>query len=175
MNKCKQCGKETKNLKFCSRSCSATYNNKGVRRHGKDHNCKDCGVKVSYKSKRCTSCEYKRRFERFMNRTLGDVRSEGNAKVAFSQVRFKAREILSNNGEEECEYCGFNHFADACHIKAVADFPDTALMSEINSLDNLIWLCPNHHRMLDKGLLNIEEIRNSKNTTNDDSRNRPTV
>ena len=28
MNKCLNCGKKTKNNKFCSRSCSASYNNK---------------------------------------------------------------------------------------------------------------------------------------------------
>lgn len=31
---CPNCHKETKNPKFCSRSCSASFNNRGVRRHG---------------------------------------------------------------------------------------------------------------------------------------------
>ena len=34
MNKCKHCETETKNPKFCSKSCAAKHNNKGVRRHG---------------------------------------------------------------------------------------------------------------------------------------------
>ena len=29
-------------------------------------------------------------------------------------------------------------------------------IKKINNLDNLIYLCPNHHAMLDKGLLNME-------------------
>lgn len=33
--KCKQCGKETSNPIFCNRSCSAKFNNSGIRRHGK--------------------------------------------------------------------------------------------------------------------------------------------
>tara|TARA_Y100000296_G_C5063102_1_gene200897 strand:+ start:280 stop:738 length:459 start_codon:yes stop_codon:yes gene_type:complete len=36
MNICIYCSTETSNPKFCSRSCSASYNNRGVRRHGKD-------------------------------------------------------------------------------------------------------------------------------------------
>ena len=31
------------------------------------------------------------------------------------------------------------------HIKAVSDFNDDTLISEINDIDNLIALCPNHH------------------------------
>lgn len=41
---CLNCSQETKNKKFCSKSCSATFNNTGKRRHGKPpNNCKVCG------------------------------------------------------------------------------------------------------------------------------------
>lgn len=47
-NRCLNCDQETVNKKFCSRSCSASYNNKGVRRHGKPPNdCLECGKKTS--------------------------------------------------------------------------------------------------------------------------------
>lgn len=43
-NNCKNCNVKTKNKKFCSKSCSASYNNKGVRRHGREDNiCMNCG------------------------------------------------------------------------------------------------------------------------------------
>jgi hypothetical protein len=35
MNKCENCGEDTKNPKFCSRSCSASYNNKN-RKHSQE-------------------------------------------------------------------------------------------------------------------------------------------
>lgn len=42
-NTCLNCCQETINKKFCSRSCSASYNNKGVRRHGSaPSNCLRC-------------------------------------------------------------------------------------------------------------------------------------
>lgn len=45
---CLYCLSNTKNPKFCSRSCSASYNNKGVKRHGNSpKNCLVCGNKTS--------------------------------------------------------------------------------------------------------------------------------
>jgi hypothetical protein len=61
---CLNCNKETKNLKFCSNSCSASYNNKGKRRHGKDPGtCIVCNKpKKSYKRKFCSNiCSSKSR------------------------------------------------------------------------------------------------------------------
>lgn len=50
MNTCNHCGTPTTNAKFCSRSCSATVNNTGRRRHSKPASkwsmvkpCKVCG------------------------------------------------------------------------------------------------------------------------------------
>ena len=42
INTCLNCCQETTNKKFCSKSCSASYNNKGVRRHGKSKVTKKC-------------------------------------------------------------------------------------------------------------------------------------
>jgi len=53
MNKCKLCGKETENNKFCSLSCSSAYNNK--KRSTVKH-CLNCGEET-YNPKFCsTSC-----------------------------------------------------------------------------------------------------------------------
>ena len=43
MGKCLECGKETNNPKFCSHSCSATYNNK---KKTKTKYCENCGKKL---------------------------------------------------------------------------------------------------------------------------------
>lgn len=46
------------NPKFCSRSCAATHNNKGVRRHGKScNNCKTCNKPTT--SSRQTFCSHR--------------------------------------------------------------------------------------------------------------------
>jgi 5-methylcytosine-specific restriction endonuclease McrA len=54
---CTHCSSPTKNLKFCSRSCSASYNNKGNRRHGApSRDCLICGEKTkSSRQKYCSS------------------------------------------------------------------------------------------------------------------------
>ena len=52
--------------------------------------------------------------------------------------------------------CGYSKHYEVAHIKAVADFDDNDLISEINSENNLIALCPNHHWEYDNGLLKID-------------------
>lgn len=61
MNNCKHCNKETTNPKFCSRSCAATTNNTGIRRHGQPRShCVVCnGPLISHRSKFCSyECRY---------------------------------------------------------------------------------------------------------------------
>jgi hypothetical protein len=42
------CGRQTNNPKFCSRSCAATSNNRGVRRHGvSPGNCRQCRARLT--------------------------------------------------------------------------------------------------------------------------------
>lgn len=54
---CKHCNTQTLNPKFCSSSCSASFNNKGKRRHGKEPGlCLVCDQpKSSYKRKYCSN------------------------------------------------------------------------------------------------------------------------
>jgi predicted restriction endonuclease len=53
--------------------------------------------------------------------------------------------------EKKCAICGFNRVTELCHI-----IPKH--LGGKNTPDNLIRLCPNHHTLLDRGLLNIEEL-----------------
>lgn len=53
--------------------------------------------------------------------------------------------------------CKTQH-VEVAHLKAVSDFKDESLMSEINHPDNLIGLCLNHHWEYDNGYLTREEI-----------------
>lgn len=41
--------------------------------------------------------------------------------------------------------CGYSKHVETAHRRGVADFPNTALVSEINDLANLVGLCPTHH------------------------------
>lgn len=54
-----------------------------------------------------------------------------------------------------CAICGYSTHIEIAHIKAVSDFEDSATIAEINSIDNLIALCPNHHWEYDNGILKL--------------------
>ena len=55
--------------------------------------------------------------------------------------------------KKTCTICGYDKYYEVCHIKSVSDFSDDSLISEINSLDNLVALCPNHHKEYDLKML----------------------
>lgn len=92
-------------------------------------------------------------------KTLADMRStKGYKSNHFSMVRENARKIAKNAGLlNECLICGYDKFVQACHIKQISDFNDNSSIEDINSVNNLIGLCPNHHYELDKGKMSIED------------------
>ena len=51
----------------------------------------------------------------------------------------------NSNKPKQCICCNYDKHYEVAHIKAVSDFNDDTLISEINDIDNLIALCPNHH------------------------------
>lgn len=74
----------------------------------------------------------------------------------FHNIRVNARKVMKDAKVPfKCKVCNYKHYVEVCHIKAIADFSSTSLIKEINSLNNLLYLCPNHHIELDKGILNI--------------------
>ena len=65
---------------------------------------------------------------------------------ARSQIQRHARIIYQNsNRPKQCICCNYDKHYEVAHIKAVSDFNDDTLISEINDIDNLIALCLNHH------------------------------
>jgi ribosomal protein L19E len=70
--------------------------------------------------------------------------------------------LVMNNIEKECKECKSTFHSEACHIKPIISFNDNALLSEINSLDNLAYLCPNHHAVLDRPRNRLKEVAESR-------------
>ena len=89
--------------------------------------------------------------------TKGELfNTRANYQSARSSIRKHAQQIFENSDKEKCcAICGYDKHYEIAHIKPVSDFEDDALITEINSIDNLIALCPNHHWEVDNGLLNI--------------------
>ena len=80
-----------------------------------------------------------------------------NWQSARSGIVKHARKVYLESGRPlKCCICGYEATVDIAHIKAVAAFDDNALIKEINNIENLIALCPNHHWEYDNGLLKIK-------------------
>lgn len=155
---CLNCGKNTTNPKFCSRSCSAIYNNS--RREKKKYYCKRCGKYIftgfntQYK-KLCNDCNPNS--IDWSKRTYGEL-LEKRTYQAHSHIRDLARRIYAkSNKPKYCANCGYDKHIEVCHIKPIESYSKNDLISTINDIHNLIGLCPNCHWEMDNNLLNCKE------------------
>lgn len=220
--KCENCSVEFEKLSseikrtkhnFCSKSCAATYNNRGkihnprkIKKCGQCKNdyygpgkycskkcsrislkgikeirkevikkpistrvetkCKCCDniiLRTEYQIKRnrghfCSKiCADKHKNKDNSNITKNDLKySTGFAHNKYVKIRIHAQKMYKQFvGIYKCAVCGYDKHVEICHKKAIKDFPDTTLLSEINSIDNLIALCPNCHWEFDNNLLSI--------------------
>ena len=62
-----------------------------------------------------------------------------------SHIRGLARIQHKDLLKQPCAYCGYTRHVELCHIKAVSSFSEESLVSEVNSVDNVIQLCRNCH------------------------------
>lgn len=129
--------------KFCSRSCAGTYQNDarhGPGRHKKKEEAAERALARKLKHKLVTKGEL------FATRI--------NWQSARSSIAGWARDSLVEAGRvKHCSVCSYVNHVEVCHIKSVSSFKDSASISEINDLSNLVYLCPNHHWEFDHGLL----------------------
>ncbi len=66
-----------------------------------------------------------------------------------------AKKLALRRDGGRCAICGFNVVVEVHHIQPRKRNGGGGT----NELDNLITLCPNHHTMADRGLLNDEELK----------------
>lgn len=171
-NYCLNCGKiievldnqrvsDVRRKKFCNHSCAASFNNKGVSRNVKISNtiCPSCGGVKSKGAKLCKKCRADK--ENVGDNTLGYYINGHKYLTSRCQaIRRHARRVLEeSNREKVCEYCRnheFDEILEVHHLKGILQFDKDSLIREINSEDNLVWLCPNHHAMVEKGLIKLD-------------------
>ena len=128
-----------KKRKFCGSSCSASFNNIGITR-------------VDKKIEKIK----KERFD-ISNLTKGEIfKRYSSYHSARSSICKHARRVyLKSEKEKKCFVCGYDKKIDIAHIKSVSSFISDILVSEINDINNLLALCPNHHSEFDDGLIEI--------------------
>lgn len=158
--KCNNCQKETNNAKFCSRSCANSYNNKIKPRKKLQGSCKSCSTTISAKRTYCKPCFQKTKFLDLTKTTKGSVKyGQKYLSNANARISYYARKVLKEQGITSCQNCGYDKHVEACHIKNVSSFPDNATLAEINSIDNLVGLCPNCHWEFDHNELDLTNLR----------------
>lgn len=155
MNKCKKCGKDTKNEKFCCKSCANSFNNHLYPRRSLEGRCGTCDKPIQKSRKYC--CNSCRPYRLDWNGiTLGELKSRRKYQK-HTAIRMHSRpKYLNSTKSKCCIICGYDKHIEICHVKAINEFDDSTLISEVNSLDNLIALCPNHHWEFDNGLLSLD-------------------
>ena len=84
---------------------------------------------------------------------FGNRKNWQSARTAIRKLA--AFVYFSENRNPCCKICGYNKHVEVAHIKAVSEFPDSSTIGEIDSIDNLVGLCPNHHWEYDNGLLEL--------------------
>ena len=158
MNKCECCGIETTNPKYCSRSCAATVSNrKSPKRPRLKHYCKHCGVEIpraSHKTRR-TACDNCRGdIVDWTQVTYGETKAKRKYQI-HSRVRDLARVAYKRSGKPlACEECGYDTHVVIHHKKPIGEHSDDTPIAEINSMENLMCLCPNHHWEIHNGCFN---------------------
>lgn len=149
--------------KFCNRSCAAKFNNK---QKIKSRPCSFCGQTIFGRitnKKCCADCfaNYKQlysiqRLKSVQNITLSKLRRIYDLNEFHAKIRGWSRQTYSNyNKPNSCKVCGYKLHCDICHIKPISDFAETTLITEVNHIDNLIALCPNHHWEFDNKIITL--------------------
>ena len=153
MNSCVNCGKPAK-VKFCGRSCSASYNNRVKPKRKPEHKCIDCGKPITAKRARCREHYLIWKQEQVAkDMTLSEaIYTNHHRSSAYALVRSRARSVSKKLGLDTCECCGYNKHVEIAHKKAVSTFEGDTLISVINSKENLMALCPNCHWEYDHNL-----------------------
>jgi hypothetical protein len=127
-SKCKKCGKEVKHTKL--KNYTNTY----------------------FIRKLCNQC-----IEKIENKTKEDLfTNKRYYQMARSKITRHAKKVYKeNNGPRKCFICNYSKYIEICHKKPVANFKKSSTLKEINNINNLVALCPNHHKELDLGFLKI--------------------
>lgn len=157
---CDFCGQSTTNPRFCSTSCAAKYNNHHFpkrKTQKREWVCVECGNPTSERRKYCDDC-VPNQYD-WMDRSIGGL-SRDEYNQMYRVVRSLARRIYSESGRPlRCVVCDYGDYVEICHIRAISTFDKRVLIREVNQLENLVALCPNHHWEFDNGRMTLETLK----------------
>lgn len=153
--------------KFCSYNCknisiAKTRKKRPIKHIVNDKRIRNwcfCGeIITGYKVINCKKCNKIIKRNNILDKTLDLFRNEKSVqpKHKYQKIRNIAKKIIEElKWEKICAMCKYSKHVELAHIKSISSFPDSATIREINSLNNLIYLCPTHHWELDNNQLEI--------------------
>ena len=150
---CRVCGLETRNPKYCSRSCAAKQNNILAPKRRPAGRCRVCGCAIPRRNKYCPAHRPKQLDRSLPIGTVAD--GSDHPACRYARLRQDARRLYRTAFPRRCVRCGYDKHIEVCHRRPLASFPPDTPISVVNSLDNLVGLCPNCHWEFDHGLLQL--------------------
>jgi hypothetical protein len=140
---------------FCSSSCAAVYNNARREKKIVERFCSSCGIaRKRSRNTLCRICSIIKEVEAYGEKCLVEFNST-YARHRYQLVRYHAHRVAEFIAKfvKKCAICEYDRHVELAHKKPISSFCKETKLNEINSLDNLVYLCPNHHWELDSGIL----------------------
>lgn len=137
---------------FCSRSCSAKYNNIGVNRHSHKRTRCPCGSIKRAQHKHCSKeCRVEYELQDYIEKWK---RGEISGTLSYGGIPSKVRKYLMLKYGGACQMCSWSEVHSVTgRVPLHIDHIDGK--SQNNRPDNLRLLCPNCHALTETyGILN---------------------
>lgn len=162
---------------YCCYTCSNRDNQRRNRLKTRK-NCPKCDKIIMGKSNFCKKCFKSKQlkdYTKIQDMTLEHYQNMDSVKNKHpswrnSHIRSFARSWSKKDNPCCCEKCGYKLHVEVCHIKAIKDFDIKATLGEINSINNLLFLCRNCHWEFDHNLFSIEDIKHPRLDSNQQPR-----
>jgi 5-methylcytosine-specific restriction endonuclease McrA len=154
MTECPSCGQKTHNPKFCSKTCAAKLNNRLFPKRKPGGRCSVCGRAIALRSKYCSAHKPNKPRDRSLP-ISALYQAAKHPMYRLARIRDDARQQYHAARPYRCIHCGYDKYIEVCHRRPLASFPEDTPLGEVNSLDNLVGLCPNCHWEFDHGLLQL--------------------
>jgi hypothetical protein len=154
MTACPVCGQATRNPKYCSRSCAVRRNNVLAPKRRPAGKCLVCTIPIPRRNRYCSQHRPNKPLDR--SQPIGSI-ADGSDHPACRNARLRqeARRHYLAFFPYRCSRCGYDKHIEVCHKRPVTSFPLDTPIAVVNSLDNLVGLCPNCHWEFDHGLLQL--------------------
>jgi len=167
--RCEGCGREFEKKRsqlrvsehhFCSRACANRAHSRALKEDSARYQagraaivCRGCGKTFHASPHRAAKARFCSKACLFLHRFSpqgGDAPGAPGAFISnnLTTARENARQFLGR----KCLVCGFDACVETHHILSRRD-------RGTNRIENLIVLCPNHHKMAHLGLIAPEELR----------------